>query len=127
MGRPDSEALNPPVSWTVPYGLNLSVRLALTGAIGRIESPSHPIAIAMNDGGATVTLAQREAALDQDFVLTIEAPALARPQAWLERSDDGDDAVAIAFAPARRAEASAAEVIFLVDGNRDGAAVDALR
>ena len=50
VGRPDSEALNPPVSWTVPYGLNLSVRLALTGLIGRIESPSHPIAIAVNGG-----------------------------------------------------------------------------
>src|SRR5262245_47110425 len=90
VGRPDAEALNPPVSWTVPYGLNLSVRLALTGAIGRIESPSHPIAIAMNDGEATVTLAQREAALDQDFVLAIEAPALVAPQAWLEQNDDGD-------------------------------------
>src|SRR3954471_10946954 len=67
VGRPDSEALTPPVSWTVPYGLELAVRLAMTGIIGRIESPSHPIAIALNGGQATVTLSQREAALDQDF------------------------------------------------------------
>ena len=129
VGRPDSQALNPPVSWTVPYGLHLSVRLALTGAIGRIESPSHPIAIALNDGEATVTLAQREAALDQDFVLAIEAPALAAPQAWLERNDDGDDAVAIAFAPARSAEASPAEVIFLVDrsGSMAGSSINEVR
>jgi len=129
VGRPDSEALNPPVSWTVPYGLTLTVRLALTGAIGRVESPSHPIAIAMNGGEATVTLAQREAALDQDFVLAIEAPALAAPQAWLEQNDDGDDAVAIAFAPAPGAEASPAEVIFLVDrsGSMAGSSIEEVR
>jgi Ca-activated chloride channel family protein len=129
VGRPDSEALNPPLSWSVPYGLNLSVRLALTGSIGRIESPSHPIAIAVNGGEATVTLSQREAALDQDFVLAVEAPALAAPQAWIERDDDGDDAVAIAFAPARGAEASPAEVIFLVDrsGSMAGSSIKEVR
>ena len=43
VGRPDSETLNPPVAWDVPYGLNLSVRLAMGGAHHRIESPSHPV------------------------------------------------------------------------------------
>ncbi len=107
VGRPDSEALNPPLSWNVPYGLNLSVRLALTAAIGRIESPSHPIGVAVNGGEATVTLSQREAALDQDFVLAVEAPGLATPQAWIERNDDGDDAIAIAFAPSLPARSGA--------------------
>ena len=129
VGRPDSEALNPPVSWTVPYGLNLTARLALTGPIGRIESPSHPIAIAVNGGEATVTLSQREAALDQDFVLAVDAPALATPQAWIERNDDGDDAVAIGFAPPRRTEVSPAEVIFLVDrsGSMAGTSIEEVR
>jgi hypothetical protein len=129
VGRPDSEALNPPVSWTVPYGLNLSARLALTGPIGHIESPSHPIAIAVNGSEATVTLSQREAVLDQDFVLAVETPALAAPQAWIERNDNGDDAVAIAFAPARRAEVSPAEVIFVVDrsGSMAGTSIEEVR
>jgi hypothetical protein len=129
VGRPDSEALNPPVSWTVPYGLELAVRLAMTGIIGRIESPSHPIAIALNGGQATVTLSQREAALDQDFVLTVEAPALAAPQAWIERDDEGDDAVAMAFAPSLPARVSPAEVIFLVDrsGSMAGTSIEEVR
>jgi Ca-activated chloride channel family protein len=129
IGRPDSEALNPPVAWDVPYGLDLSVRLAVSGAIGRIESPSHPIAIALNNGEATVTLSQRQAALDQDFVLTVEAPALATPQAWIERNDDVDDAVAIAFAPAARTGATPAEVIFLVDrsGSMEGSSIEEVR
>ena len=129
VGRPDSEALNPPVSWNVPYGLTLSLRLALTGAVGRIESPSHPIAIAMNGSEATVTLSQREAALDQDFVLTAEALGLASPQAWVEQNDDGDDAVAIAFAPSLPAEVAPADVIFLVDrsGSMEGTSIDEVR
>ena len=53
----------------MPYGLNLTVRLAMSGAIGRIESPSHPIAMAVTDGRTTVTLAAEEVALDRDFVL----------------------------------------------------------
>jgi Ca-activated chloride channel family protein len=129
VGRPDSEALNPPVAWDVPYGLNLSVRLAVSGAIGRIESPSHPIAIALNNGEAVVTLSQREAALDQDFVLSVDAPALATPQAWIERNDDMDDAVAIAFAPAAGTGATPAEVIFLVDrsGSMAGTSIEEVR
>ena len=129
VGRPDSEALNPPVSWTVPYGLDLSVRIALSGAIGRIESPSHPIGVAMNGGEATITLSQREAALDQDFVLTVEAASLTTPQAWIEQNDDCDDAVAIAFAPPRRATVSPAEVMFLVDrsGSMEGTSIEEVR
>ena len=72
-GRTDAEALNPPLAWSVPYGLNLSVRVKMPGAISAIEVPSHPTSIQLGDGGATVTLAQPEAALDRDFVLSIAA------------------------------------------------------
>src|SRR6476646_8774489 len=49
VGRSDEQTLNPPRDWNVPYGLNLTVNLAMSGAIGRIESPSHPIAIAVSE------------------------------------------------------------------------------
>src|SRR4051812_29701888 len=129
VGRPDSEALNPPVAWEVPYGLTLSVRLVMSGAIGGIESPSHPIAVALDSGQATVTLSQREAPLDQDFVLIVDAAALAAPQAWLEANDDGDDAVAIALVPSLPAEASPSEVIFVVDrsGSMEGTSIEEVR
>ncbi len=99
VGRPDSETLNPPVAWSVPYGLNLSVRLAMGGAITRIESPSHPVSVAMNGHAATVALSQRDAALDRDFVLSVECEGLDTPQAWIERDDNGGQAVAVAFVP----------------------------
>src|SRR5262245_16721124 len=47
VGRPDSVTLNPPLAWQVPYGLSLSVRLNMTGAITKLESPSHPVSVTM--------------------------------------------------------------------------------
>ena len=79
MGRPDAETLNPPVEWTVPYGLNLSVQVSMPGRISGIESPSHPIAMTLDDCRAMVTLAQQDAALDRDFVLSVEAIGLDAP------------------------------------------------
>ena len=67
VGRPDSDTLNPPIAWTVPYRLNLTVQLAMAGAITRVESPSHPASVAMNGHSATVALSQRDAPLDRDF------------------------------------------------------------
>ena len=84
-GRSDEEALNPPVAWSVPYGLNLSIRLAMPGGISAVESPSHPISLELNERDATVTLGQQDAALDRDFVLSIEARGLESPHAVVER------------------------------------------
>ena len=33
VGRPEAEALNPPVAWQVPYGLHLSVRVGDAGGV----------------------------------------------------------------------------------------------
>lgn len=129
VGRPDADTLNPPVAWSVPYGLDISVRLRMSERLGRIESPSHPIAIALEDDGATITLGQREVALDRDFVLTIGADALATPRAWLERSPDGSDAVAISFVPKLPDAQAPSEVIFVVDrsGSMQGASIAEVR
>jgi Ca-activated chloride channel homolog len=129
VGRPDAETLNPPSAWSVPYGLDLAVRVATSGRLGRIESPSHPIGLALEDGGAVVTLSQRDAALDRDFVLAIEAAALDEPRAWIERGEDGSEAVAIAFVPSLPERQAAAEVIFLVDrsGSMGGASIEEVR
>ncbi len=122
IGRPDSEALNPPVAWSVPYGLNLSVRLAMGGAITRIESPSHPVSVAMNGNSAAVTLAQRDTALDRDFVLSVECDGLDTPQAWIERDGNGSQAIAVAFVPKLGQETTSCDVTFVVDrsGSMEG-------
>ena len=129
VGRPDSVTLNPPIAWTVPYGLNLTVRLAMAGAITRVESPSHPASVAMNGHSATVALSQRDALLDRDFVLSVECEGLDTPQAWIERDDNGSQAVAVAFVPQLGHETAPCDVTFLVDrsGSMEGTSIDEVR
>lgn len=129
VGRPDSEALNPPKAWRVPYGLELSLRLAMTGAISRVESPSHPISVVMNGPCATVTLSSREAALDRDFVLSVEAEGLDTPQAWIEQDDDATGAIAVAFAPDLGSASAPGDITFLVDrsGSMGGTSIEEVR
>jgi Ca-activated chloride channel family protein len=128
VGRPDADTLNPDVSWRVPYGLTLTIRLAMPGGITRVESPSHPVAVAIDAAGATVTLSQQEATLDRDFVLAIEAAGLGSPQAWVERTDDGR-AVAVTFVPRFAETTVPSELIFLVDrsGSMQGSSIAEVR
>jgi Ca-activated chloride channel homolog len=129
VGRPDAETLNPPVAWSVPYGLSLAVRVETSGAISSIESPSHPVSIAMDSAATTVSLSQAEAALDRDFVLAIAAAGLDAPRAWMERDDSGDTAVAVAFAPRFESSQAPSEIIFLVDrsGSMEGTSIVEVR
>jgi hypothetical protein len=129
MGRPDAETLNPPVAWSVPYGLNLSVRIANPRGIAAIESPSHQMSVRMSDDAATVTLAQRDAALDRDFVLSIESASLDAPCVVVERDEDDREAIAVAFAPSFDATPVPSEVIFVVDrsGSMEGTSIDEVR
>lgn len=129
VGRPDADALNPPFAWTVPYGLNLSVHLLMPGPISVVESPSHPISLRLDGHEATVTLGQKDAALDRDFVLSIEAAGLDAPHALVERADDGAEAIGVAFAPKLPSATIPAEVIFVVDrsGSMGGTSIDEVR
>jgi Ca-activated chloride channel family protein len=117
------------VAWRVPYGLDLTVRAVMTGAIGRIESTSHPVSVSVTGNNATVTLSQRDAALDRDFVLSVEAAGLEAPHGWIESEDDGTEAVAVAFAPAFRDASAPGEIVFLVDrsGSMGGQSIAEVR
>jgi hypothetical protein len=127
VGRSDADALNPPLRCDVPYGVDLSVKLAMPDAITRIESPSHPTAAEVAGQTATVTLSQRSAALDRDFVLSVATKGFDGPHAWVERTEDGGAAVGVAFVPAFDAASRPAEVVFLVDrsGSMEGTSPDA--
>ena len=138
VGRQDAEALNPPVAFEVPYGLTLSVAIAVPGGISGVESPSHPIAMKIDGEKATVSLAQYHvagskdpayvadvagskdpaycnAALDRDFVLSVDAPALHAPLAVVERTDEGTEVIGVAFTPTFEGATVPAEIIFIVD------------
>jgi Ca-activated chloride channel family protein len=126
IGRTDAEAFNPPRDWHVPYGLQLSVKLTMSGTISRIESPSHHISLTMNgQHAALVALSGGEAALDRDFVLSIEAEGFDSPVAWIERDDAGAGAVAVAFVPKLSSGSSPADITFLVDrsGSMEGSSI----
>ena len=129
VGRSDAEALNPPRAWDVPYGLQLSVKLAMSGTISRIESPSHPVSVTMNGQHATVSLSVREAALDRDFVLLIDARGFDAPIAWIERDDNGAEAIAVALVPKLPSASTPSDIVFVVDrsGSMEGSSIEEVR
>ncbi len=129
VGRSDAQTLNPPLAWTVPYGLDLSLRITMPARITAIESPSHPISITINDEEATVKLAQVEASLDRDFVLSIDAAGMDSPQVLIERGDDGTEAVAVSLVPKFTETQLPAEIVFVVDrsGSMDGTSIEEVR
>lgn len=111
-------AVSPPVAWKVPYGLELAIRLEMTGPLRGIASPTHPISFEIEGPRATVQLAQRETALDRDFVLTVKRSQAPGPHTLLERRPDGEGAVLLSFGPRfdeNEGEDAPAELIFLVD------------
>ena len=129
VGPSDEQTLNPPREWRVPYGLNLTVNLSMSGAISRIESPSHPIGMAVTDGRTTVTLAAEEVALDRDFVMTVAAGGLDAPCVWIEKDQTGATVVAVGYVPALPADPRPAEVVFVVDesGSMQGPSIEQVR
>jgi Mg-chelatase subunit ChlD len=129
VGRSDAQTLNPPLAWSVPYGLDLSLRITMPARITSIESPSHPISVTMTDDEAIVKLAQLQASLDRDFVVSIDAAGMDSPQAVIERADDGTEAIAVSLVPRFTQAQLPAEIIFVVDrsGSMDGSSIDEVR
>ncbi|MCG3192423.1 MAG: hypothetical protein DIJKHBIC_01670 [Thermoanaerobaculia bacterium] len=111
-------AVNPPVAWRVPYGLELEVGLEMSGLLRGVSSPTHPVSLEIEGPRATVRLAQRDVALDRDFVLLVKRSEPDGPQVVVEEGPDGESAVFLTFRPSfheSEAEEAPAELIFLVD------------
>ena len=130
IGRSTSETLNPPRDWHVPYGLDLSIRLTMPGPIAAVESPSHPVSVAFDNGSTLVTLSQPQAPLDRDFVLSIKGGGLDVPRAWSERAKEDDGlAIAVGFVPQLPKTQAPAEIVFVVDrsGSMGGTSIEEVR
>jgi Ca-activated chloride channel family protein len=129
IGRPPADVLNPPRLAGVPYGLSFTARVGTQGSVRRIESPSHPISVDLDDTGATVTLPQQQAALDRDLVLVVTPREATRSQLVLERTRSGKVAAAITFRPTFAAARVPADVVFLVDrsGSMQGSSIEQVR
>ncbi len=114
-GESEAQRVGAPWALAVPYGLELTVSVETTAALRGIESPTHPIALALDDHRATVRLAERSASLDRDFVLKIALAETHRPRAVVERGPDGKAHALVSFRPEFEAASGPAEVVFLVD------------
>lgn len=124
-----AERVSPPIALEVPYGLELSVDVALGGAIRTVDSPSHPVRVEMDGPRARVTLSHERAAMDRDFVLLVTPRESGRPQVLVEKNDDGLVTAAVSFVPRLEASAAPAEVVFLVDrsGSMLGPSIEQVR
>ena len=129
VGRPDSEALNPPRLTDVPYGLTFQAIVTPAAQVRRIESPSHPVAIELGVESATVSLSQQNAALDRDVILLVGLADATRPHVVLERGDDGRVAAAVTMRPTSSIELAEADVVFVVDrsGSMKGSSIAQVR
>ncbi len=132
VGQPDAERVSPPTVGSVPYGLTLEVDVAMGAALSSVESPTHNIRTVLGDEGrATVTLSQRQAALDRDFVLLVEPRTASKPVALVGREEDGTRVVMVSFRPDETAmpARSASEVVFLLDcsGSMSGDSIEEAR
>jgi Ca-activated chloride channel family protein len=128
VGPTPAEVLNPPVAFEVPYGFSFEMDVVMSGAIRRVQSPSHPVEVALDGSRATVRLAQRAAAMDRDLVIVIAADGLSSPHAVVERGPNGG-AVLLSFLPQLGSKAGAAELIFVVDrsGSMGGTSIEEVR
>ena len=114
VGPSPAEAVNPPVAWKVPYGLDLTVQLEMPSTIRSVESPSHPICFEPNGQRGTVKLGERVSALDRDFVLLVNISEPYEPRAWVEEDGKGCAAM-VAFQPKFEVKEASCELIFVVD------------
>jgi Ca-activated chloride channel family protein len=129
VGRPDADTLNPPRQFDVPYGLDVRVTVRAPQRPSRIGSVSHPVDVAWEGDVAIVSLSRQDAALDRDFVLTVEGGGFDEPSASVESGPGSERAVAISFVPRFEEERRGAEVVFVVDrsGSMAGSSIAEVR
>lgn len=125
VGRTPAEALNPPVAWRVPYGLELTVHLEAGSTLRSVESPTHPVSVELDGARGTVRLGAREAALDRDFVLRLSLAEPEKPRAWIEVDEAGRRAALLVFQPKFDVEEAPSEIVFVVDrsGSMEGTSI----
>ena len=125
VGESEADRVSPPYALQVPYGLTLEVDVQTTAPVRSVESPSHPVAVTIESGRATVRLSGREAALDRDVVLKITLAETHAPRAVVERAPDGRAYALVSFRPKLETGLAPAEVIFVVDrsGSMQGASI----
>ncbi|MBK8977740.1 MAG: VWA domain-containing protein [Planctomycetes bacterium] len=113
----EADAVNPPKSHAVPYGLSFEAELDL-GRAATVSSPTHAIRCEQQDG-LRYRVALRDAAIapDRSIVLDVALAGEDRPQARAEHGPDGARYVSVSFLPElpETVAAQPADVVFVVD------------
>lgn len=117
VGQTVEEALNPPSSTTVPYGLQLEVKIEMPSPLRAVTSLSHPISVEIDGSSARVTFSQDCVALDRDFVLTLREVKPHEPEVIVEEANDGNRFVSLSFIPHFEVERGPCECIFILDSS----------
>ena len=125
VGESEADRVSPPYALQVPYGLTLEVDVVTSAPVRSVESPSHPIAVTIDGGRATVRLSEREAVLDRDVVLKIALAETHAPRAVVEHTPDGQAFALLSFRPRLETKPAPAEVLFLIDrsGSMQGTSI----
>lgn len=117
VGQTVEEVLNPPSSMTVPYGLQLEVKIEMPSPLRAVTSLSHPISVEIDGNSACVTFSQECVALDRDFVLTLREAKPHEPEVIVEEADGGNRFVSLSFIPHFELERGPCECIFVLDSS----------
>jgi Ca-activated chloride channel family protein len=129
VGETEAARVTPPFALDVPYGLTLELDVQAGTRVRAVESPSHPVSVAIDEGRATVRLSEREAALDRDVVVLVTLAEAHEPRVVVERAPDGQAYALVSFRPRLEAKAAPADVVFLVDrsGSMQGRSIEEAR
>ena len=116
----DDIAVNPPHVLHVPYGLSIELYVAPPSPIRRLQSPSHAIEVADDDGAKTasvVTLTGGTTEMDRDVVLNVELEQADSPSGLCCRDEDGHTYAMVNFIPEfdDLLESGPAETVFMID------------
>jgi Ca-activated chloride channel family protein len=122
------DRITPPYRLDVPYELALTIRV-LSSTISGVASPSHRIKTTEEGEYTVVTLEERTARLDRDFILEINTGQRQKPICLLASNERGDRAALFRFFPELDAIASEgvvkSEIIFVLDcsGSMSGSSI----
>ncbi|GAB6064799.1 VIT domain-containing protein [Deferrisoma palaeochoriense] len=125
-GVPPEERVHPPYADEVPYGLTLEIRVHGRDALEALESPTHPVRVAMEGDPVRVEFAPERAAMDRDFVLTVRRREGLPSAAWLVEGEGEAFVQADLVLPRDDAQDLPHEIVFLLDcsGSMMGSSIE---
>lgn len=126
-GIPETSKVNPVYALDVPYGLSLCLRIHGAGSPKTIESPSHPIKVAMDKNPIQVEFSSDSVAMDRDFILYVEPQESFSSGAYcVQTNDETFLQLDLLLTNESAASSTEKEIIFVLDcsGSMSGQSIE---